>query len=217
VIQLRSARRLPGLVFASALIASVLGFGLFYDRAAQTQAAAAMDALDRDLAREVWSDEVRRIAAWAIRTNDHRSLPFVVIDQAHARLFAFDDQGRLAGSTPILRNPVDLEEAAPAGRFVADTRRSSRVDAIVWANEHDVLSLDDTPPAPHRDEPVAAGFHHHGAGSIHVPGDFFRRHLHAFRHQASVAYVLPGELGMHRHFRVYAAGRYAPESTRSYS
>lgn len=214
------ARRLPGFAFATALLASVLGFGLFYDRAAQSESDAALGALDRDLAREGWSAPVRQVAAWAIRTNDHRGLPFVVIDQAHGRLFAFNGDGRLAGSAPILRNPIAPEDSAPAGRFVADKRRSARVGAIVWANEHAMLSLDAAPPPPTRHDSLTAGFHHpgRGGGSLHVPGDFYRRYLHAFTQQSSVAYVLPGELGIHREFRVYAlGGTRGAASTRSFS
>lgn len=199
-----AARLFPGVVFAATLLGSVLGFGLLYDRAVETDTAAAMAALDRDLAGEGWSAPVRQVAAWAIQTNDHRGLPFVVIDQAHGRLFAFGGDGRLAGSTPILRDPVGIEPSAPTGRFVADTRRSARAGAIVWANEH-VLSLDAAPPPARGHEPMAAAFHHRGSGSLHVAGEFYRRHLNAFRHRSSVAYVLPGELGVQRSQRVYAA------------
>lgn len=201
----RATRLAPGLAFAATLLASVFGFGLWSDRVADADTASAMQSLDRDLAREGWSPEVRQVAAWAIRTNDHRGLPFLVIDQVHARLFAFDGGGRLAGSTPILRNPVD-DELTPAGRFVAESRRSARAGVIVWANEHDTLSLDAAPPQQQRDRaPLAAGFHHRWGSSLHIAGDFYQRHLHAFRHQASVAYVLPGEPGVHRSHRVYAA------------
>ena len=199
-----AARLLPGIVFGCTLLGSVLGFGLLYDRSVAADTAAAMAALDGDLAREGWSAPVRQIAAWAIRTNDHRGLPFVVIDQARGRLFAFSGAGRLAGSTPSLRDPVDVEPSAPAGRFVADTRRSAREGTIVWANDHDMLSLDAAPPPARGRQPLAAGFHHRGGGALHVAGDFYRRHLTAFRHRSSVAYVLPGEPGVHRSQRVYA-------------
>ena len=196
---------MPGLAFAAILLGSVFGFGVWSDRASEAATAHAMAALDRDLAREGWSAEVRQVAAWAIRTNDHRGLPFLVIDQVHGRLFAFEGSGQVVGSTPVLRNPVD-DETAPAGRFVADTRRSAHSGVIVWANERDTLSLDGTAP-PQRDrDPLATGFHHHWGSSLHVASEFYQRHLHAFRRQASVAYVLPGEPGVHRSHRVYAAG-----------
>lgn len=200
----RSLAAPAGLAFAASLLVSLAGAGWWYDRQAQSATAQALTFLDRDLAREGWSAQVRQLAAWAIRENDHAGLPFVVIDQARGRVFAFDALGRLAGSTPILRSPEWSDDGAPAGRFVADIRRSGRAGAIVWANEHDTLSLLAAPPAWKR-QPVAVQYHDHGASrSLHVTGEFYRRHLQAFRQLAGVAYVLPGTLQMRRHPRVYA-------------
>lgn len=205
-----AARRIRGFAFAATLLVSVLGFGVYYDRACEAATAQALSSLDRDLAREGWSPEVRQMAAWAIRTNDHQGLPFVVIDQTRARLFAFSGEGRLTGSAPVLSDPLGAQESAPAGRFVADKRRSARLGAIVWANEHDVLSLDPAPPPSDDHEPLAAAFHHHHAGSaLHVPGGFYREHLDAFSQHASIAYVLPGEPGVHHSHRGYAVDRAA--------
>jgi hypothetical protein len=204
VIHRRATRLVPGLAFATILLGSVFGFGLWSDHASEAATAQALGSLDRDLAREGWSDDVRQMAAWAIRTNDHRGQPFLIIDQVHGRLFAFEGSGRVAGSTPILRNPVD-DETAPAGRFVADTRRSAGSGVIVWANERDTLSLDGTPPREREREPLETGFHHRWGSSLHVASEFYQRHLHAFRRQASVAYVLPLQAGVHRSHRVYAA------------
>lgn len=203
-------------MFAGSLLLSLAAVGMWFDRHAESTTAQAMTFLDRDLAREGWSAEVRQIAAWAIQENDHASLPFVVIDQARGRVFAFDAGGRLAGSTPILRSPEWADDGAPPGRFVADTRRSARVGAIVWANERDTLSLLAAPPAGKR-QPEAVQYHQgsaHGR-SLHVASEFYRRHLHPFRQHAGVAYVLPGTLEIRRNPRVYAqaAGHHATRST----
>lgn len=207
VTQRRAARVASGLAFAATLLVSVLGFGVYYDRACEAATAQALSWLDRDLAREGWSPEVRQLAAWAIRTDDHHGLPFVVVDQTRARLFAFSGQGRLTGSAPIVEDPVGAEASAPAGRFVTDTRRSARAGTIVWSNAHDMLSLDPTPPQADDHEPLAAGFHHGAGSSLHVPGEFYRAHLHALSRQASIAYVLPGGPGVHRSLRGYAVHR----------
>lgn len=201
----RSIAAPAGLVFAGSLLVSLAGIGIWSDREAESVTEAALNLLDRDLAREGWSAEVRQVTAWAIRENDHAGLPFVVIDQARGRVFAFDAKGRLAGSTPILRSPEWADDGAPPGRFVADTRRSGHAGAIVWANEHDTVSLLAAPPAWKR-QPVAVQYHAgrvHGR-SLHVTGEFYDQHLQAFRQQAGVAYVLPGTLEMRRSQRVYA-------------
>ena len=216
VTQRLAARLAPGLVFAASLLVCVLGFGVYYDRACEAATAQALASLDRDLAREGWSAGARQMAGWAIRTNDHRGLPFVVIDQTHARLFAFDALGRLAASAQILSDPVGAAGWAPAGRLVADTRRSARLGTIVWANDHDVLWVDPAPPNDDDRFPIAAAFHHHAGRALHVPSEFYREHLHALRQQASIAYVLPGEPEMHRSSRSYAVRRVrGPNRSRS--
>lgn len=194
-----------GFLFAGTLVASLLGFGAWYDRQAQAVTDTAMRFLDRDLAAEGWSAQVRQVAAWAIQSNDHASLPFVVIDQARGRVFAFDADGRLAGSTPILSGPDWTDDSAPAGRFVADTRRSARIGMIVWANERDTLSVLAASPE-WKGRPVPVRYHRNDHGrSLHVAGEFYRQHLHAFRQQAGVAYVLPGLLELRDGLRLYAA------------
>lgn len=200
----RSFAAPASLVFAGSLLASLAGFGVLYDRHAGAAADAALKSLDRDLAREGWSAPVREIAAWAIESHDHAGLPFVVIDQARGRVFAFDANGRLGGSTPILRSPEWADDAAPPGRFVADTRRSAGDGAIVWANGHETLAVLATPPDWKR-RPVAVQYHRpHHSRSLHVAREFYRQHLRAFRQQAGVAYVLPGTLDLRRMPRVYA-------------
>lgn len=203
-------------MFAGSLLISLAGVGIWYDRQAESTTAEALNFLDRELAREGWSAEVRQIAAWAIQENDHAGLPFVVIDQARGRVFAFDAKGRLAGSTPILRNPEWADDGAAPGRFVADTRRSGRAGAIVWANERDTLSVLAAPPAWKR-QPEPVQYHRsHGHGrSLHVTGEFYRQHLQAFRQHAGVAYVLPGTLDIRPGRRVYAAAGGTPHHTRT--
>lgn len=208
VTKRRSIAAPAGLLFAGSLLAALTGAGLWYDHHAARATAEAMHFLDRDLAREGWSAEVRQITAWAIQRNDHAGLPFVVIDQARGRVFAFDAKGRLAGSTPILRSPEWADDGAPPGRFVADVRRSGHAGtAIVWANERDTLAVLAAPPVWRR-RPVAVQYHgsHAHGRSLHVTGEFYHRHLQTFRQHAGVAYVLPGVLDMRRSLRVYVRG-----------
>ena len=212
----RSIAAPASLLFAGILLVALTGVGMWYDRQTASATAQALNFLDRDLAREGWSSDVRQIAAWAIQENDHAGLPFVVIDQARGRVFAFDAKGRLAGSTPILRSPEWDEDGAPPGRFVADKRRSARVSAIVWANERHTLSLLAAPPA-WKGQPVPVQYRHgHGHGrALHVTSEFYRAHLQAFRRNAGVAYVLPGTLEMRRSLRLYVDVRAEHDYTRS--
>lgn len=47
------------------------------------------------------SPDVARVAHWAVTSRDHGGHPFAVVDKPQARLFAFDADGRLRGSTPV--------------------------------------------------------------------------------------------------------------------
>jgi hypothetical protein len=139
-----------GPVFYSALLAALVGFGVFFDHtsAVALQQPENAPRLHADLAREHASPEVLHVARWVLDSQDNDGLPFLVIDKAHARLFAFDEAARLLATGPVLpgteRGDWLAGPAAPAGRFVADTWLS-RGDAIVWVGDGATLSLHLTP------------------------------------------------------------------------
>src|SRR5213595_3147228 len=140
-------------LFPAGLLAVLVGFGLYFDHAASFGAAMEENvaALDGELERESASPDVRQVAQWAVATQDHAGLPFVVIDKAQARIFAFDPQGRLRGNAPVLLAAARDDEATapvtPAGRFVADVFASARSGAIVWVNADTQLALHMLPSA----------------------------------------------------------------------
>jgi hypothetical protein len=157
-------------VFQTSLVAALIGFGLYFDHEATSAPSAQRVAeLRAQLAREHAAPEVQQVAAWAIDSSDHAGLPFVVVDKTQARLFAFDPRGHLQGSAPVLLGASHADgpaAVAPAGRFVADPRRSANSEGIVWVGAGVVLSLN-------------------------VPTDFYRDHFSELRTRQSVAYVLP--------------------------
>jgi hypothetical protein len=192
-------------VFQTSLFAALIAFGLYFDHEATSAPTAQRVAtLRAQLAREQAAPEVEQLASWAVDSLDHAGLPFVVVDKTRARLFAFDPQGRLQGSAPVLLGASHEDgpavPATPAGRFVADPRLSASSDGIVWVRSGTVLSLHGVPSS------AAPG---HGLqrlastnvqdkrisdGSLHVAADFYRDHLRALRTQESIAYVLPEAL-----------------------
>jgi hypothetical protein len=156
-------------VFQIGLVTMLIACGLYFDHvAASAPASQTLSALHAELAREQAAPEVQQVAAWAIDSLDHADRPFVVVDKASARLFAFDREGHLRGSSPVVlaawreQGPA----AAPVGRFVADPQLSARSDVTVWVHADAVISL-------------------------HVPDDFYRQQLIPLGWQQSVAYVLP--------------------------
>jgi hypothetical protein len=158
---------------------------------------------------------VEHVARWAVESQDHSGLPFIVVDKARARLFAFDAGGRLLASAPVLlgasRSDGPAAEAAtPAGRFVAATWLPG--DAMMWINGDAALSLHGMPSgtspgrAAHRlgsNEPADKRI---SDGSLHVGGQFYRDFLEPLKAQSSIAYVLPEVLPVREVFNSYGTG-----------
>lgn len=202
-------------VFQTLLVGALILFGAYFDHvAASGPVPETLAALHADLARERAAPEVQQVARWAVDSLDHAGLPFVVIDKARARLFAFDPQGRLRGSTPVLlgvsHDDGPAPPATPAGRFVADCGLSAHSDGIVWVGAGTALSLHGIPSnaAPGRglqrlasanaqDKRISDG------SLLHVAGAFYRDHLSPLRTQPSVAYVLPEALSWEEVFGRY--------------
>ena len=197
-----------GPIFYTALIAAVVGFGVFFDRtAATTPAGAGTATVQADLASARASANVRHVAQWAIDSGDHGGLPFVVVDKELAQLFAFDAVGRLQASAPVLlgaaRGDATEAPATPAGRFVIDIWQSSVKGGVVLVNGDVALSLYalPSPASPGRGlERLASDSVEDkriSDGSLHVASDFYQQFIEPLRGQTGVAYVLPEVQPLH--------------------
>lgn len=194
----------PAGPFYTSIAAALIGFGLFFDHVAMLDAAPSKSVavLKQQLARERASLDVERVARWAIESQDHAGLPFLVVDKARAKLFAFDAGGRLVASSPVLLGASRADGpaaagATPAGRFVGATWLSARGDGIVWINADAALTLYGIPAgispgrsmqrlaSPELDDKRISD------GSLHVAGQFYRDYLTPLQGQVSIAYVLP--------------------------
>jgi hypothetical protein len=208
-------------VFQAGVVAALVGFGLYFDhQAAFAPAAGTLTTLRVELAREQAAPEVQQVAAWVVDSLDHAGLPFVVIDKARARLFAFDPQGHLHGSAPVLlgasHDDGPATPATPAGRFVADPRLSARTDGIVWVHANTTLSLHRigcNAAAGRRLQRLASGNVQDkriSDGSLQVAADFYRDYLSPLRWQESIAYVLPEALPWQQVFGLQPLARGTP-------
>ena len=222
VLKRTSSTGPTGPVFYTSLAVALIGFGLFFDHAATVLALPneAAAALHSALARERASPEVEQVARWAVESQDHAGLPFVVVDKARARLFAFDLSGRLLASTPVLlgasRGDGPAAAAAtPAGRFVGATWLSIHGDGIVWINADAALSLHGIPSGlspGHSAQRLASDDVEDkriSDGSLHVSGQFYRDYLSALKGQASIAYVLPEVVPVRDVFNTYSSPQFS--------
>ena len=112
-----------------------------------------------DLRGERASGEVRHIADWAVHSGDHEGLPFVIVDKRDSRVFVFDAQGRLRGSSAALvgsargdesvpgignrkiSSILPEERTTPAGRFSAVMGKGPKGEDILWVDYDSALAL----------------------------------------------------------------------------
>lgn len=187
------------------LVIGVLSLGVVLDKLARdpppTAAAAAPAQVRHALDRDEASPGVTRLAQWVVASRDHAGQPFLIVDKQQARLFAFDAYGRLIASTAVLlgaaRSDSAEPAATPAGRFVTDLGPATPQALLAWVNGQARLTLHGAASAL---TPGRAAWRLASAstedkrisdGSLHVPPEFFRDHLHMLRNRLSIAYVLP--------------------------
>jgi hypothetical protein len=162
------------------------------------------------------SDDARAVVVQAMRSNDHRGAPFMVLDKRAARLWVFDSRARLQGSTPVLLGMAigddtvpgigdlplsqiaDAARTTPAGRFVLEPGRNLHGDYILWidyaaaVSMHRVRSVNAGERRLQRLASPRAADRRISYGCINVPVAFFDRVLLPFFTETrAIAYVLP--------------------------
>jgi len=204
-----------GVVAVLALIAAATPPALVWTRAIGSQAAVPQARTAQFADAEV-SDDVRRLATWIARTNDHADTNFVLVDKKFARVHVFDAEARLRASSPVLLggNPGDdsvpgigtrpiaqvlpEERTTPAGRFIAERGRNARGEDVVWVSYQDALSMHRVvthDPYERRLERLATPTHEDNRisyGCINVPVAFYEEFIQpAFATHRAAVYILP--------------------------
>lgn len=156
------------------------------------------------------------MTAWIQRSGDSQNLPFAIIDKKDARLYVFDAQGRLKGSSPVLlgsargddsvpgigeRRIADIlphERTTPAGRFVAERGVNIKGEDIIWVDYDAAVSMHRVranAPTEQRLKRLASPTpddNRISYGCINVPFAFYNRVLKPiFSASDAVVYVLP--------------------------
>jgi hypothetical protein len=184
-----------------------------------------------DFGAESPSREAHDVAHWAVRTGDHKGLPFAVVDKVNARLYAFDRAGKLVKTTPVLIGmgvgdrfapgvmQMDMydtqpwQRITPAGRFIAEVYEKGGGKSTVWVDYDAGIALHKMPlkkTAQRRAErmasPVAAD-HRITYGCINVPPAFYDAVIYpAFKRKGGIVYVLPDELPLETVFKSFGVG-----------
>ncbi len=162
------------------------------------------------------SPDARRLANWVANSRDNHGAPFVVLDKLGARVFVFDPQARLMGSTLVLLgsapgddSPPGIgdrplaqirsdERTTPAGRFVSVPGHDETGDDVVWVDYdnsvamHRVKVVD---PKERRFERIATNSVEDkriSNGCINVPISFYDQFIATtLGHGKALVYILP--------------------------
>ncbi len=161
------------------------------------------------------SNDSRRVADWIAASGDNGGLPYLIIDKIQAKVFAFDNDGRLLGATVALLGKArgddtvpgigsrklsairPHERTTPAGRFVADLGRDFGQD-ILWIDYDASVSLHRVikgDPGDRRLQRLATASpldKRISYGCINVPVNFYEQIVRkTFTGTSGIVYILP--------------------------
>jgi len=162
------------------------------------------------------SSAARQLKAWVLETADNQGLPFLIIDKINAEALAFDREGQLLGTAPVLLglaqgdiSPAGVgdrplsaiapgERITPAGRFLASMGENLGGKSILWIDYDAALSLHPvitTRAADRRQQRLASATAEDNRisyGCINVPAKFYDEVVGpAFSGTMGVVYILP--------------------------
>lgn len=105
------------------------------------------------------SADARHVADWVASSSDNMRLPFAILDKRGARVYVFDAQARLMGSSLVLlgsaagddsvagigNRPLSAvrphERTTAAGRFVSEPGHDETGDNVVWIDYDAALAM----------------------------------------------------------------------------
>ena len=165
---------------------------------------------------EPLSADARHVAHWAVHSNDHKNMSFVIVDKKDAKVYVFNPRGELVSSTPALLGaahgdhtvpgigdkPLSQvlpdEKTTPAGRFVAEPGMNLKGEDIVWVDYDAAVSLHRVRPlvaAERRLERLASpepDDNRISFGCINLPVAFYEDVLSpTVKASGAIVYVLP--------------------------
>ena len=178
--------------------------------------ALAAEARYANFAKEKPSDDARHIADWVADSRDNARVKFFIIDKKAARIYVFDADAQLKGSSAVLLGfakgddsapgiglkPLKAvkpeEKTTPAGRFVAERGRNTSGEDVIWIDYDAAVSMHrvrTTNAKERRLERLATSTvddNRISYGCVNVPVAFYNTHIRpVFAKRRAIVYVLP--------------------------
>jgi hypothetical protein len=181
------------------------------------------------------SEAMAQLLSWVIASGDNGGVPFMVIDKVAAKVFVFDAQGQLLGTSPALLGVTPGDESSPgvgdrelsaikpkdrttpAGRFVAKFGTASGHRNVLWVDYvtsislHPVITVNKKERRLQRLKSPTPDDNRITFGCINVPALFYTKIVRpVFEETAGVVYILPETKPLNEVFLAFQAQ--SPES-----
>jgi hypothetical protein len=163
-----------------------------------------------------------------VHSGDHGRLPFIIVDKVNAKLSAFDPNGRLIRTVPVLLGMgigdafapgvagMDMyqtkpwQRVTPAGRYHADEDRNDKGERVLWVDYDGGIAIHKIPAKntkQRRHERMRSADpadHRITYGCINVPVSFYDQVVHPFfKGKGGIVYVLPEKAPLKSVFKSY--------------
>ncbi len=187
------------------------------------------------------STDARHIADWVADSRDNSSMEFLIVDKNFARIYVFDADAHLKGTSAVLLGAAKGDDSAPgigskplkavkpeekttpAGRFVAERGRNTAGEDVIWIDYDAAVSMHRvraTNPKERRLERLATPTvddNRISFGCINVPAVFYNTRIKpVFAKHRAIVYVLPEVKTAQMVFRSYdVATKHAPAANSS--
>ncbi len=177
---------------------------------------------------ETPSPDARHLADWIADSGDSAGGSFVIVDKKYARVYVFDGNAYLRGTSPVLlgaargddsvpgigSRPITEvrpeERTTPSGRFVAERGRNLSGEDVVWMDYDAAVSMHRVRaanPEERRLERLATPTvddNRISYGCINVPVVFYEAYIRPlFVAHRAVVYVLPEVTSVRQVFGSY--------------
>lgn len=174
------------------------------------------------------SIDARQFADWVAHTGDNAGSHFVIVDKKFARLYVFDADAGLRGSTAVLLGaavgddsvpgiglrPIAQvqaqERTTPAGRFMGEPGHNALGHDVVWVDYDAAVSIHrviNTQASEHRLQRLASATvddKRISYGCINVPAAFYETFIRTtFAGRRAPIYVLPEVKSVRQVFGAY--------------
>ena len=189
---------------------------------------AIVESVDREcFALEEASDEVTGQVDWIVNSRDNQKLPFLVIDKKRTLLFAYNKDGVILGSSPVLLGSaigdvsipgtgskelskiLPEERITPSGRFLARPGKNSNGSEVLWIDFEMALAIHPVVDGKSKEKRLlylcseSPKKHRVSLGCVNVPQEFYTRLISPlFSKECGVVYVLPETIQGNRIFNV---------------